>query len=105
MKIKYIVEGNNTPIQIHNDMGVCVYVRLKNINTQFGVYYLCVRIFDIDIVYSDSGETAIEVYVVQFEYNHELIGTNDILPMLPTFDDQPGDIFDRGNDLIIMNRS
>ena len=25
--------------------------------------------------------------------------------MLPTFDDQPADIFDRGNDLIIMNRS
>ena len=60
MKIKYTVEGNNTPIEIRNDMGVRVYVRLKNINTQFGVYYLCVRIFDIDIVYSDSGETLLK---------------------------------------------
>ncbi|XP_049410658.1 uncharacterized protein LOC125873853 [Solanum stenotomum] len=105
IKIKYTVEGNNTPMEIRNDMGVCVYVQLKKINTQFGVYPLCVSIFDIDIVYSDSGETSIEGDVLQLEYNQELIGTNDTLPIVPTFGDQPVDAFDVGNDLIITNRS
>ncbi|KAH0645329.1 hypothetical protein KY284_033213 [Solanum tuberosum] len=105
MKIKYTVEGNDTPMEIRNDMGVRVYVQLKKINTQFGVYPLCVSIFDIDIVYSDSGETSIEGDVLQLEYNQELIGTNDTLPIVPTFGDQPVDAFAGGNDLIITNRS
>lgn len=29
MKIKYNVEGNDTPMEIHNDMAVQVYVQLK----------------------------------------------------------------------------
>jgi len=104
IKIKYTVEGNDTPMEIRNDMGVRVYVQLKKIDTQFGVYPLCVSIFDIDIVYSDSGETSIEGDVLQLEYNQELIGTNDTLPIVPTFGDQPVDAFDGGNDLIITNR-
>ncbi|KAH0692990.1 hypothetical protein KY285_020087 [Solanum tuberosum] len=105
MKIKYIVEGNDTPMKIRNDMGVRVYVQLKNINTQFGVYPLCISIFDIDIVYSDSGETFIEGDVLQLEYNQELIGTNDTLPIVPTFGYQLEDVFDGRNDLIITNRA
>ncbi|KAK4727050.1 hypothetical protein R3W88_031967 [Solanum pinnatisectum] len=61
---------------------------LKKINTQFGVYLLCVSIFDIDIVYYDSGKASIEGDVLQLEYNQELIGTDDTLPIIPTFGDQ-----------------
>ncbi|KAK4709821.1 hypothetical protein R3W88_004334 [Solanum pinnatisectum] len=92
MKIKYTVEGNDTPMEIRNDMGVRVYVQLKNI-------------LDIDIVYSDSGETSIEGDVLQLEYNQELIGTNDTLPIVPTFGVQPEDVFDGGYDSIITNRA
>ncbi|KAH0732626.1 hypothetical protein KY289_003814 [Solanum tuberosum] len=74
IKIKYTVEGTDTPMEIRNDM-----------------------------VYSDSGETSIEGDVLQLEYNQELIGTNDTLPIVPTFGDQPVDAFDVGNDLIITN--
>ncbi|KAH0660439.1 hypothetical protein KY289_029187 [Solanum tuberosum] len=65
----------------------------------------CIKIKYTVEVYSDSGETSIEGDVLQLEYNQELIGTNDTLPIVPTFGDQPVDAFDVGNYLIITNRS
>ena len=105
MKIKYTIEDDDTPMEICNDMGVRLYVQLKKMNTQIGVYPLYVSIYDIDIVYSDSGETSIEGNVLQLEYNQELNGVNDTLAIVPTFADQTIDAFDCENDLIIMNRS
>lgn len=84
MKIKYTIEGS--------DMSVCICL-VKKMNTQFGVYTLCVSIFDIDIVYTDSGEIFIEENVLQLEYNQELIGTTDTSPIEPTFGDQLEDVF------------
>ena len=92
-------------MEIRNDMGVRVYVQLKKMNTQIGVYPLCVSIFDIDIVYSDSGETSIEGDVLQLEFNQELNGVNDTSAIVPTFGDQTVDTFDGENNLIITNRS
>lgn len=105
MKIKYTIEGDDTPMEIRNDMGVRLYVQLKKMNTQIGVYPLCVSIYDIDIVYSGSGETSIESDVLQLEYNKELNSEDDPLAIVPAFGDQTVDAFDVENDLIITNRS
>ena len=105
MKIKYTIEGDDPPMEIRNDMGVRLYIQLKKMNTQIGVYPLYVSIYDIDIVYSDSGETSIKSDVLQLEYNKELNSEDDPLAIVPAFGDQTVDAFDVENDLIITNRS
>ncbi|PHU12593.1 60S ribosomal protein L19-2 [Capsicum chinense] len=49
VKIKYSVEGANKSLEIHNDMGVKVYVQLKKLNNVFAKYLLCVNFSDNEI--------------------------------------------------------
>ncbi|MCD9640705.1 hypothetical protein HAX54_026181 [Datura stramonium] len=44
IEIRYIVEGNSTPMEIRNDMGVRLYVELKKFNREFRLYPLCINI-------------------------------------------------------------
>ncbi|KAG5629416.1 hypothetical protein H5410_001133 [Solanum commersonii] len=45
MKLKYKIEGNNTPLKIHNEMGVRVYVSLKKKGKDSTKYLVCVTLF------------------------------------------------------------
>ncbi|OIT20309.1 hypothetical protein A4A49_64532 [Nicotiana attenuata] len=50
IKIQYKVEGNCTPMEIHNDMGYRVYVELKKENREFGMYPLCVTTIEKELI-------------------------------------------------------
>ncbi|XP_070008238.1 uncharacterized protein [Nicotiana sylvestris] len=67
IKIQYNVEGNRTPMEIHNDMGYRVYVELKKENKEFGMYPLCITTMEKELI-SGDGE-AIGV----FELHKDLI--------------------------------
>ena len=43
LKIEYKIEERNTPMLIHNDMGVRVYIMLKKAVNEFNKYTLCMR--------------------------------------------------------------
>ena len=42
LKIEYKIEESNTPMLIHNDMGVRVYIMLKKAVNEFNKYLLCI---------------------------------------------------------------
>ncbi|KAH0650334.1 hypothetical protein KY284_030246 [Solanum tuberosum] len=46
LKIEYKVEESNTPMLIHNDMGVRVYIILKKAANDFNKYPICISILD-----------------------------------------------------------
>ncbi|KAK4734635.1 hypothetical protein R3W88_008896 [Solanum pinnatisectum] len=46
LKIEYNVEENNTPMLIHNDMGVRVYIMLKKAANDFNKYPICISKLD-----------------------------------------------------------
>ncbi|KAG5594225.1 hypothetical protein H5410_035457 [Solanum commersonii] len=46
MKIEYRVEESNTPLLIHNDMGVRVYIMLKKAANDFNKYPICISKLD-----------------------------------------------------------
>ncbi|XP_060190798.1 uncharacterized protein LOC132620107 [Lycium barbarum] len=73
--IKYIVEGNDTPMEIHNDMSVRVYVELKKENKQLAMYPLCITTTDKSVDNCVSGESCIEGGVLQIGYIKQ---TNDM---------------------------
>ncbi|XP_070015285.1 uncharacterized protein [Nicotiana sylvestris] len=54
IKIQYNVEGNRTPMEIHNDMGYRVYVKLKKENKEFGMYPLCITTMEKELISRDG---------------------------------------------------
>ena len=66
--IKYIVEGNDTPMEIHNDMSVRVYVELKKENKQLAMYPLCITTTDKSVDTCVSGESCFEGGFLQIGY-------------------------------------
>ncbi|KAK6794561.1 hypothetical protein RDI58_008014 [Solanum bulbocastanum] len=46
LKIEYKVEESNTPMLIHNDMGVRVYIMLKNAANDFNKNLICISKLD-----------------------------------------------------------
>ncbi|XP_060217303.1 uncharacterized protein LOC132644715 [Lycium barbarum] len=66
--IKYIVEGNDTPMEIHNDMSVRVCVELKKDNKQLAMYPLCITTTDKKLYTCVSGESCIEGGFLQIGY-------------------------------------
>ncbi|KAH0684710.1 hypothetical protein KY290_021617 [Solanum tuberosum] len=46
LKIEYKVEESNTPMLIHNDMDVRVYIMLKEAANEFNKYQICIRKLD-----------------------------------------------------------
>ena len=45
LKLKYKIEGSIAPLEIHNDMGMRVYVSLMKEAWEFAKYPLCVTLF------------------------------------------------------------
>ena len=45
LKLKYKIEGSIAPLEIHNDMGMRVYVALKKEVREFAKYPICVTVF------------------------------------------------------------
>ncbi|XP_070014713.1 uncharacterized protein [Nicotiana sylvestris] len=64
IKIQYKVEGNCTPMEIHNDMGYRVYVELKKENKEFGMYPLCITTIEKDLI---SGGSLNQGDIVQID--------------------------------------
>ncbi|XP_059277575.1 uncharacterized protein LOC132031628 [Lycium ferocissimum] len=69
ISIKYVVEGDNMLMEIHNYMGVRVYVELKRENKGFEMYPMCVSITDNDLENFVSGESAVGDDMFQLEFN------------------------------------
>jgi len=46
MEIRYVVEGNSSPLCIRNDMGVKLYIEVKKHEVGFGMYPLCIDTSD-----------------------------------------------------------
>ncbi|OIT30819.1 hypothetical protein A4A49_56856, partial [Nicotiana attenuata] len=64
IKIQYKVEGNSTPMEIHNGIGYMVYVELKKENREFGMYPLCITTVEKELV---SGGSLIQGDIVQID--------------------------------------
>ena len=45
LKLKYKIEGSVAPLEIHNDMGMRVYVSLNKEAREFAKYPICVTVF------------------------------------------------------------
>lgn len=45
LKLKYKIEGSIAPLEIHNDMGMRVYVSLNKEAREFAKYPICVTVF------------------------------------------------------------
>ncbi|OIS98669.1 hypothetical protein A4A49_60861, partial [Nicotiana attenuata] len=101
IKIQYKVEGNYTPIEIHNDMGYKVYVELEKENREFGMYPLCITTIDEEVV---SGGSLIQGDIVQIDeavqrYNFD---TDDTLALDVVNSGEPIGVFELDKDLIIL---
>ncbi|KAK6782185.1 hypothetical protein RDI58_019981 [Solanum bulbocastanum] len=55
VKLKYKIEGSNAPLEIHNEIGVRVYVSLKKDNKELTKYPLCVFVFVKDCELTDRN--------------------------------------------------
>ncbi|OIT19944.1 hypothetical protein A4A49_64419, partial [Nicotiana attenuata] len=100
IKIQYKVEGNCTPMEIHNDMGFRVYVELKKENREFGMYPLCITTIDKEVV---AGGSLIQGDIVQMDeavqrYNFD---TDDTLALDVFNSGEPIGVFELDKDLII----
>ncbi|KAG5621707.1 hypothetical protein H5410_006925 [Solanum commersonii] len=55
VKLRYKIEDSNAHLEIHNDMGVRVYVSLKKDNKELAKYLLCVSVFVNDCELADRN--------------------------------------------------
>ncbi|XP_060188575.1 uncharacterized protein LOC132617559 isoform X4 [Lycium barbarum] len=69
--IKYMMEGSNMPMEIHNDMGVRVYVDLKKENKQLAMYPLCITCNDKRLDNCVSDESCIQGEILQLGYTSQ----------------------------------
>ncbi|XP_060190354.1 uncharacterized protein LOC132619472 [Lycium barbarum] len=102
INIKYMIEGDSMPLEIHNDMSVRVYVELKKDSRQFGSYPLCITTTDKLIEYNVSSESVVEGDLTQLEYNRQLqvMNTDDATEVATSNSGQQIVVY---NDLIISN--
>ncbi|XP_075086289.1 uncharacterized protein LOC142168997 [Nicotiana tabacum] len=80
IKIEYKVDRNCTPMEIHNYMGYRVYVELKKVNREFGVYPLCITTIDKEVV---AGGSLIQGDLLQIDEANQRCNfdTDDTLAM------------------------
>ncbi|XP_060201809.1 uncharacterized protein LOC132630235 [Lycium barbarum] len=104
--IKYTIDCNSMPMEIHNDMSVRVYVELKKENRQFGMYPLCITTTDRTSEYSLSGEIVIQGSLAIADTNgiHEM-DANDSIALAASASSKEIVIFAGENDFIISNRN
>ncbi|OIT30536.1 hypothetical protein A4A49_62769, partial [Nicotiana attenuata] len=100
IKIQYKVEGNSTPMEIHNDMGCRVYVELKKENREFGMYPLCITTIEKELV---SCGSLSEGDIVQIDESLQRYdsGTDDTLALDLVNSREAIGVFELNKDLII----
>ncbi|XP_070041169.1 uncharacterized protein [Nicotiana tomentosiformis] len=100
IKIEYKVDGNCTPMEIHNDMGYKVYVELKKVNREFRMYPLCITTIDKEVV---AGGTSIQGDLVQIDEANQRcnFNTDDTLAIESVNSGEPIEVFELDTDLII----
>ncbi|KAH0634355.1 hypothetical protein KY284_037141 [Solanum tuberosum] len=60
MEIRYKMEGNLTPMEIRNEMGMRFFMELKRCQTNCGMYPLCITTKDHNFGCGINGEIAFE---------------------------------------------
>ncbi|PHT72221.1 hypothetical protein T459_23006 [Capsicum annuum] len=100
VKIKYGVEGANKPMEIHNDMGVKVYVQLKKLNNVFVKYPLCVNFSDNEISKDVSAENLIENELCELDTAASI----DPLQMMISDYDMQNFIFDTNKKEVVVGQ-
>ncbi|XP_016472222.2 uncharacterized protein LOC107794257 [Nicotiana tabacum] len=100
IKIQYKVEGNSTPMEIHNDMGYKMHVELKKENREFGMYSLCITTIKNELV---SCGTLSEGDIVQIDESLQRYdsGTNHTLALDLVNSGEAIGVFELNKDLII----
>nr|XP_016469164.1 PREDICTED: uncharacterized protein LOC107791597 [Nicotiana tabacum] len=102
INIQYKVEGNCTPMKIHNDMGYKVYVELKKENREFGMYPLCITTIEKELVSGGSlnqGDIVkIDEAVQRYDFD-----TDDTLALDFVNSGEAIGVFELDRDLIISN--
>ncbi|XP_070020509.1 uncharacterized protein [Nicotiana sylvestris] len=100
IKIQYNVEGNRTPMEIHNDMSYRVYVELKKENREFGMYPLCITTMEKELISGDGlnqGDIMQIDEAVQMYYSD----TDDTLAIELASSGEAIGVFELHKDLII----
>ncbi|OIT32698.1 hypothetical protein A4A49_60457, partial [Nicotiana attenuata] len=99
--IQYKVEGNSTPMEIHNDMGYRVYVELKKENREFRMYPLCITTIEKELV---SCGSLSEGDIVQIDESLQRYdsGTDDTLALDLVNSGGAIGVFELNKDLIIL---
>ncbi|XP_060190841.1 uncharacterized protein LOC132620161 [Lycium barbarum] len=77
ISIKYMVEGDSIPMEIHNDMGVRVYVELKKENKALPMYPLCIITTDRSMEICISNESCVEGDYLQIGHTNQTVGSRD----------------------------
>ncbi|XP_070053879.1 uncharacterized protein [Nicotiana tomentosiformis] len=100
IKIEYKVDGNCTPMEIHNDMDYMVYVELKKVNREFGMYPLCIITIDKEV---SVGGSLIQGDIVQIDEANQRwkFDTDDTLAIESVNSGEPIEVFELNTDLII----
>ncbi|XP_075092375.1 uncharacterized protein LOC142172611 [Nicotiana tabacum] len=100
IKIQYNVEGNRTPMEIHNDMGYRVYVKLKKENREFGMYPLCITTMEKELI---SGDSLNQGDIVQIDEAVQMYDsdTDDTLAIELANSGEAIGVFELQKDLII----
>nr|XP_016451590.1 PREDICTED: uncharacterized protein LOC107776234 [Nicotiana tabacum] len=100
IKIQYKVEGNCTPMKIHNDMCYRVYVELKKENREFGMYPLCITTIEKELVSGCSlnQDDIVQIDEVVQRYDSD---TDDTLALDFVNSGEAIGVFELHKDLII----
>lgn len=75
-KIRYIVEGNSSPMSIRIDMGVSLYIEVKKREIGFGTYSLCIDIIDKDVGDNESFDVSTGSIVCVEGVEHDTLALN-----------------------------
>ncbi|KAH0730135.1 hypothetical protein KY289_001323 [Solanum tuberosum] len=86
VKLKYKIEGSNAPLEIHDDMGVRVYVSLKKDNKELAKYPLCVSVFvnDCELIDRNILKDGVEICGIE---GGDIVDTQALLLSVPNNSD------------------
>jgi len=76
IELRYIVEGNSSPMNIRTDMGVRLYVEVKKREIGFGMYPLCIDTIDKDVVDIENFDVSTGSIVCVEGAEHDTLALN-----------------------------
>ncbi|KAH0679379.1 hypothetical protein KY284_020464 [Solanum tuberosum] len=87
VKLKYKIEGSNEPLEIHNEIGVRVYVSLKKDNKELTKYPLCVSVSVNDCELADRNLLEDGVGMCGID-GGDIVDTQALMLSVPNFSDE-----------------